>query len=137
MTALHSAAYGGHRDCVEVLLDKGADVMAKNKVSGECAVCVTRWCVVWAIHHMESVDLRSDHHQPHLTPLNTRPPSFPPSPRPPSLLCPVVIQGGWMALHWAASGGHRDCVEVLLDKGADVMAKNKVSGECGGEVMEW
>ena len=92
-------------------------------------MCVTHWCVVWAIHHMESVDLRSDHHRPHLTPPNTHPLSPPPSnPPPPSSLCPVVIQDDDTALHSAAAGGHVDCVEVLITKGADVMAKNKVSG---------
>ena len=76
---------------------------------------------------MESVDLRSDHHRPHLTLPNTH--ALPSLPSPPSSLCPVVIQDKKTALHYAAYGGHPDCVEVLLDKGADVMAKNKVSGE--------
>ena len=92
-------------------------------------MCVTHWCVVWAIHHMESVDLRSDHHRPHLTPPNAHPsPSASLTP-PLSSLCPVVIQNGRTALHEAAAGGHLDCVKVLLTKGADVMAKEKVSGE--------
>ena len=92
-------------------------------------MCVTHWCVVWAIHHMESVDLRSDHHRPHLTPPNTRSPSSLPSPPSLSSLCPVVIQGGYTALHRAANKGHLDCLELLIDKGADVMATNNVSGE--------
>ena len=79
---------------------------------------------------MESVDLRSDHHRPHLTP-NTRASSFPSltlSP-PPSSLCPVVIQRGMTALHFAAEGGHLDCVEVLLAHGAGTEAKTTGGGE--------
>ena len=30
---LHRAAYGGHTDIVKILIEKGADVNAKNKVS--------------------------------------------------------------------------------------------------------
>ena len=41
----------------------------------------------------------------------------------------MVIQYGYTALHCAAMRGRPDCVEVLLDKGADVMAKGEVSGE--------
>ena len=52
-----------------------------------------------------------------------------PHPPPPSSLCPVVIQYGYTALHYAAYGGHPGCVEVLLTKGADVMATMHVSGE--------
>ena len=38
-------------------------------------------------------------------------------------------EGGRTALHLAAREGHPDCVEVLITKGADVMATDKVSGE--------
>ena len=47
----------------------------------------------------------------------------------------VIFQIGYTALHLAAVGGHVACVEVLLDKGSDVMAKDKVRDECGVVVM--
>jgi ankyrin repeat protein len=33
-------------------------------------------------------------------------------------------ENGWTALHWAAVGGHKDVVELLLNKGADVTAED-------------
>ena len=33
MTALHNAAYEGHLEVVRLLLDRGADIEAKNNVS--------------------------------------------------------------------------------------------------------
>ena len=38
----------------------------------------------------------------------------------------VVIQYGWTALYIAAQNGHREVVELLLQHGADVNAKDKV-----------
>ena len=38
-----------------------------------------------------------------------------------------MLQYGNMALLEAAAGGHRDIVELLLDRGADVQAKDCVS----------
>ena len=36
-------------------------------------------------------------------------------------------QDGFTALHWAASRGHTAVVTVLLDRGADITATDKVS----------
>ena len=36
--------------------------------------------------------------------------------------------GGGTALVEAATGGHKDTVELLLDRGADLEAKGRVSG---------
>ena len=36
-------------------------------------------------------------------------------------------QGGWTALHCAARGGHTELARLLLDRGADVNSKDKVS----------
>jgi len=41
--------------------------------------------------------------------------------------------GGRMALHWAARGGHKDVVALLLDKGADVAATDID----GGTALHW
>ena len=40
---------------------------------------------------------------------------------------PATSQDGTSALVLAASGGHTDMVELLLDRGADVKAKDRVS----------
>ena len=40
----------------------------------------------------------------------------------------LSLQGGWTALMKALEAGHMECVQVLLDKGADVNMQNKVSG---------
>ena len=37
-----------------------------------------------------------------------------------------------MAHHWAAKGGHLECLEVLIKAGCDLMAKDKVCDEWGG-----
>ena len=40
---------------------------------------------------------------------------------------PATLQRGATALVLAASGGHTDMVELLLDRGADLEAKDRVS----------
>ena len=40
---------------------------------------------------------------------------------------PAASQNGASALMVAAFGGHKDTVELLLDRGADLEAKNGVS----------
>ena len=45
-----------------------------------------------------------------------------------TVICgPVVSQGGATALVLAASGGHNVMVELLLDRGANLEAKDRVS----------
>ena len=50
--------------------------------------------------------------------------------RPASALGRGVVrsQGGLTALHWAAREGHRDVVVVLLERGADINAQDKLQG---------
>ena len=38
----------------------------------------------------------------------------------------MSLQEGWTALMMALKAGHMECVQVLLDKGADVNMKKKV-----------
>mmetsp|Transcript_41872 Transcript_41872/g.100899 ORF Transcript_41872/g.100899 Transcript_41872/m.100899 type:complete len:251 (-) Transcript_41872:94-846(-) len=35
---------------------------------------------------------------------------------------------GWTSLHWACEGDHLEVVKVLIEKGADVHAKNRIGG---------
>ena len=39
----------------------------------------------------------------------------------------LSVQDGNTALHWASLKGHKDTVEVLVQKGAQVDSKNNVS----------
>ena len=39
----------------------------------------------------------------------------------------LYLQLGWTALMKASSGGHVKCVKLLLEKGADVNHKDRVS----------
>ncbi len=43
---------------------------------------------------------------------------------------------GQTALHWAVIGGHKDTVELLLDRGASLEAKNAYGGTALGQA-EW
>ena len=45
-----------------------------------------------------------------------------------------MFQDGWTALIYAAQQGHLSCLEVLVEKGADLNAKDNVRDECGGHV---
>ena len=40
----------------------------------------------------------------------------------------LSLQNGWTALKKASVAGHIECVEVLLDKGAEINIQDKVSG---------
>ena len=45
-----------------------------------------------------------------------------------------MFQNGWTALMNAAANGKLSCLELLVEKGADLNAKNNVRDECGGHV---
>lgn len=65
--------------------------------------------------------------------LPTSPTLLPPFVSPTSYPCAMIdflarlsIQGGWTPLHFAAQGGHLECVELLLSKRARVSCVTKV-----------
>ena len=39
----------------------------------------------------------------------------------------MFLQDHQIPLHWAVMRGHTDIVKIMIEKGADVNAKNKVS----------
>ena len=45
-----------------------------------------------------------------------------------------MFQDGWTVLMRAATYGHLSCLELLVEKGADLNAKGNVRDECGGHV---
>ena len=47
-TALHNAAFNGHKEICDLLLQKGADMTIQNKVS---TVCRCRWCWSCCVLH--------------------------------------------------------------------------------------
>ena len=84
--------------------------------------------------HNPFMTIPSHPYPTHLTPPPL--PSFlPPPPFPPFLSYDVTMfQDGSTALMLAAMYGHLACVKVLVEKGADLEAKNNVRDECGGHV---
>ncbi|CAE7940316.1 unnamed protein product, partial [Symbiodinium sp. KB8] len=115
LTALVKAAQGGHKDTVKLLVDRGADLEAKNSVSA-AAVCLLR--------DESSRTSRAGRG----TAMAMGRPGV------------VLLQqdgmgggaGGGMsdgatALVLAAFCGHKDTVKLLLDRGADLEAKDRVS----------
>ena len=70
--------------------------------------------------------------------LSTSPPLLlpPSSPLPPPFLSydVTMFQAGETALMEAAEEGKLSCLELLVEKGADLNAKNRVRDECGGHV---
>ena len=96
--ALSAASAGGHREIVELLLDKGADVNVEEGGGYSNALSAAS-----AGGHREVVKLLLDKG------------------------ADVNKEGGGSfygnALSAASAGGHREVVELLLDKGADVNAQ--------------
>ena len=93
-TALINAAKQGDTKTIALLLDKGADIEARDKDDGTAL----SWSAVKG--HTEAVALLLDKGADI-----------------------EEEDNGWRALHSAASAGHTEMVELLLDRGADIEAK--------------
>ncbi len=138
-TALVEAASGGHTDTVEPLLDRGADLEAKHWVgkSGSHVRCCTtgrggrhgracgavmgRSCrgvvLLWRAVGLVKGALARRGHVGRGAMVGRG-----------AVTCgPATSQDGSTALVRAASGGHTDTVELMLDRGADLEVKNEVS----------
>ncbi|KAI9891067.1 MAG: hypothetical protein M1814_003418 [Vezdaea aestivalis] len=95
--SLLAASIGGHEAVVKLLLDKGADIHAKEDNNGWTALVGAAWNGHEAIVKL-LLDKGAD--------VN------------------VKDNSGWTALHRTAWNGHETIVKLLLDKGADVNAKD-------------
>jgi len=103
LTPLHYAAGEGHKELVELLIVKGADVSAKNKF-GETPL---HWAA--GEGHKELVELLIANGAD----VNARRSKY---------------GGGYTPLHVAATEGHKEIAELLINKGADVNANEDFLG---------
>ncbi|KAA0153563.1 hypothetical protein FNF29_02952 [Cafeteria roenbergensis] len=94
-TALVLAAERGHKDTVELLLDRGADIEVKDRYGSTALVLAAER------GHKDTVELLLDR----------------------GADIEVKDRYGSTALMFAAECGHKDTVELLLDRGADPEAK--------------
>ncbi|XP_071947978.1 uncharacterized protein [Antedon mediterranea] len=99
-TPLMNAAQKGHKDIVKVLIEYGADVNAQTS-SGKDALMLT--CFVG---HLDVVKILRQH----------------------GAKWTVADKGGSTAIHWAVDGGNTELLRWMIRDGADVSARESVSG---------
>jgi hypothetical protein len=104
---MHLAAQHGHLEVVRLLLDKGANKEAANKV--QCAPPSPQ--IAWVLEGL--------HYSPTHQSLS------------------LQLQDGFTPLHSAAQHGHLEVVRLLLDKGANKEAANKVGLWLGSLWLAW
>ena len=133
-TALVLAADHGHKDTVELLLDRGANLEAKDRVSAAAMCC----CATGrAGRHGRARGGDGDDASGRGAPVAGRrvtrrlagaQVSREAMVRQGAVTCgPEVPQYGATALVLAASSGRKDTVEMLVDRGADLEAQDRVS----------
>uniref|UniRef100_A0A8C9TEY4 Ankyrin 2 n=1 Tax=Scleropages formosus TaxID=113540 RepID=A0A8C9TEY4_SCLFO len=129
ITPLHVASKRGNTNMVNLLLDRGAQIDAKTRVSLLCLAVVSR-----SLSAVPALSRSLSGVPPCLTlrPLDLSCLAL----RPVSLPClalrllyepltALVSQDGLTPLHCAARSGHDSSVEVLLEKGAPLLARTK------------
>ena len=111
-TPLHLAARAGKSDAAALLLDRGAAIEAKDKVSGIFSCRGKRgFTPSWQVRRVRHV-------------CNGRPLCL----VDPALWRMHLMQDGNTPLHWAARTSNMDAATLLLDRGAAIEAPDKVSG---------
>jgi len=98
-TPLHCAAINGHTKCLELLLNKGIDITAKNNLG------YTSQHLASENGHLNCLLLLLDNGGVNINDNN-------------NLFTLSALQG-------AAREGHKNCVEVLLDRNADIHIKSR------------
>lgn len=92
-TALHLAAFFGHPDVVDLLIDRGAGIdMLSTSMGNTPLQAATANGQAGVVKRLIERDADIDY---------------------------VTAQGGYTALHGAANGGYPEIAEMLLDAGAD------------------
>ena len=133
-TALVAAAWRGHMATVEVLLDRGADLEAKDRVSAAAMCCFATGhagChgrVPWCGEGDDASGRRAAGRPAWEAALAGWNASRGATARRGAVSCwHAASQYGATALVAAARRGHKDTVELLVDRGADLEAKDRVS----------
>ena len=94
---LYRAVLSGNTQMAELLIDKGADVNAKD----DCGFTPLRWATMLGRKDIVEFLIAKG------ADVNAK------------------DYNGWTPLHWAARLGSKDIVEFLIVRGADINAKNK------------
>ena len=97
VTPLHAAASAGHFNILLILIEHGADVEARNDFNETALITATRSCHTEFIRMLLERGASTDARS---SPLD------------------------WAALHWAATSGRIDVVQVFLDCGVDVHVRD-------------
>ena len=104
-SAVCQAAYHGHKDILQLLLDRGAQIETVDRIGNTPLLLVT--CNELGHKEKDIIDV--------LALLLER-----------GAICKAVSSGGWTALHFAARKGYKDAILLLLENGAQVAASNQV-----------
>ena len=90
------ASQNGHQEVVTLLLEKGADIHAKDNVSLSIFVYIVFMNICLYMQHIMSC------------------------------LLSALTQAGWTALFYAANEEHTAAVKLLVEKGVDIAAVDNV-----------
>ena len=138
MSVLLYAAMIGHKECMSVLINNGADVNCKNN-SGCAALtysaiigyseCISLLIEKGAdVNHRQLMDMSalqyaaSNGHKECMQLLIDK-----------GADVNHIDTSGYSALSWALANGHKECASLLIYKGADVNNKD----ECGRSALLW